>query len=374
MNTTRERYYRIPAHLGAPTGLRTARNGTSIIRQMRAERNVTPTGRELRPATETRLNTSSETGSSARRGSQNKITDYIIKQTLGTGAYATVKLAVHKTTGMKYAIKTYEKFRLVDPHRKKSVQREIQILEKLDHPNAMKLCGTIDNTKQLHLVQEYVNGCSLYQYIKKRPTRRLLESTTKKIFSQVINCIAYLHSHQIHHRDIKLENILISKDHAVKVIDFGFSTCFSNERKVKLCCGTPSYMAPEIVKRREFTGPPVDIWALGVMLYAMLSGTFPFKGTNDKDLYRKIALAKVTFPESIPKSARGLISQMLSYSADDRPTANDILAHPWVTGSFKESFHTFDFHKTTKHNVSISEVVTRPSSESIDSLDKDATE
>ena len=80
-------------------------------------------------------------------------------------------------------------------------------------------------------------------------------------------------------------------------------------------------MAPEIVRRREFAGPPVDIWALGVLLYAMLSGSFPFKGANDQDLYRKIALAKVTFPDSVPKAVRGLIGSMLSYYAEDRPTA-----------------------------------------------------
>ena len=91
------------------------------------------------------------------------------------------------------------------------------------------------------------------------------------------------------HRDIKLENILLDETRErVKMIDFGFSTCIPHDRKVKIFCGTPSYMAPEIVSKIEYSGPPADIWALGVLLFALLCGKFPFRGQNDKELYTNI--------------------------------------------------------------------------------------
>jgi serine/threonine protein kinase len=105
----------------------------------------------------------------------------------------------------------------------------------------------------------------------------------------VVFGIHYLHQRNVTHRDIKLENILLDETRTrVKLIDFGFSTCIPHEKKVKIFCGTPSYMAPEIVSKIEYAGPPADIWALGVLLYALLCGRFPFKGSNDKELYTNI--------------------------------------------------------------------------------------
>jgi len=101
--------------------------------------------------------------------------------------------------------------------------------------------------------------------------------------------LIYLHSINVTHRDIKLENIILSEDlKYIKLIDFGFSICILPHKKLKIYCGTPSYMAPEIVWKREYYGPPTDIWAAGVLLYTMLEGIFPFRGSSDWDLYKKI--------------------------------------------------------------------------------------
>ena len=105
------------------------------------------------------------------------------------------------------------------------------------------------------------------------------------MFKQVVSGIEYCHARCITHRDIKLENVLLNAEMNVKIIDFGFSTCIPNDKRIKIFCGTPSYMAPEIVNKTEYCGPPADIWALGILLYAMLNGCFPFRGANDKDLY-----------------------------------------------------------------------------------------
>jgi serine/threonine protein kinase len=126
------------------------------------------------------------------------------------------------------------------------------------------------------LVMEYVRGGSLHFYLKQHLNRRLPEEEAKRIFKQVVEGIRYLHNRCITHRDIKLENLLLDDDNNIRIIDFGFSTCIPIERKVKMFCGTPSYMAPEIVNKTEYCGPPADIWALGVLLFTLLCGTFPY--------------------------------------------------------------------------------------------------
>jgi serine/threonine protein kinase len=113
------------------------------------------------------------------------------------------------------------------------------------------------------------------------------------------------------HRDIKLENIIIDQRGLIKLIDFGFCCCSSSDVKLKVFCGTPSYMCPEIVMKKEYIGPPTDIWASGILMFAMLCGQFPFRGQNDKDLYKKIAKGEFTFPDHVSEEARSFISKML---------------------------------------------------------------
>jgi serine/threonine protein kinase len=113
------------------------------------------------------------------------------------------------------------------------------------------------------------------------------------------------------HRDVKLENILLDETKTVvKMIDFGFSTCIPHERKVKIFCGTPSYMAPEIVSKIEYSGPPADIWALGVLLFALLCGKFPFKGANDKELYSHICTKELVCPDHISAGAKKFLNKI----------------------------------------------------------------
>lgn len=200
------------------------------------------------------LNSNFDKSTSLNEGSEAKVDnldDYSIGKQLGQGAYAVVKLAVHKATGRHVAVKVYEKYKLLDPHRKKSVRREIKLLEKISNPHIYKLYETIETTKEINLILEYVSGMSLHGLLKSRPNRRLDEHEVKRIFRQVILALCYCHSKCIAHRDIKLENVLLDDKHDVKLIDFGFSTCIPNDKKMRIFCGTPSYMAPEIVLKKE---------------------------------------------------------------------------------------------------------------------------
>lgn len=204
--------------------------------------------------------------------------EYLIGKQVGQGAYAVVRLSIHKPTNRKVAIKIYEKQKIMDPMRRKSVRREIKLMQKMDHANIIKIHETFETGNHVHIVMEYVGGASLHGFLKMQPNRRLSEERAYKTFRQVVAGILYCHSRCITHRDIKLENLLMDEQGNIKIIDFGFSTCIPNDKRVKMFCGTPSYMAPEIVMKKEYCGPPADVWALGVLLYALLCGTFPFKG------------------------------------------------------------------------------------------------
>ena len=138
----------------------------------------------------------------------------------------------------------------------------------------------------------------------------------------------------IHFRDIKLENILVDrKTGKLKLIDFGFCCCTAPDTKLKIFCGTPSYMCPEIVQKRDYLGPPTDIWATGFLLYALLCGHFPFKGQSDKELYKKISKGQFTPPEHMSKEARNFLTRMLVVEPERRATCSQLLEDPWLRSS-----------------------------------------
>jgi serine/threonine protein kinase len=198
----------------------------------------------------------------------------------GQGSYASVKLALESGSNTPYAVKIYDKYKLLDPHKLNNVKREIIILRKIDHPHIIKFFYALEDKRQIHLVMEYVGNTSLNNYIKMKQGRRLDERESKRIFAQLVKGVYYCHSKNIVHRDIKLENILLDEKLNVKLIDFGFSIIKMPSKKLNIFCGTPSYMAPEIVSKSQYSGPEADIWALGIVLFLMLCGYFPFKGFN----------------------------------------------------------------------------------------------
>ena len=181
-------------------------------------------------------------------------------------------------------------------------------------------------------MMEFVGGNSLHGYLKSKPNRRLDEREARRIFKQVLGGIDYCHSKCITHRDIKLENLLLDDTGQIKIIDFGFSTCIPNDRKIKIFCGTPSYMAPEIVQKTEYAGPPADMWALGVLLYALLHGCFPFRGQNDKELYKKICRGEFKIGEHVSNEASDLLSRLLEVDANIRISAREVCSHYWIQG------------------------------------------
>jgi serine/threonine protein kinase len=261
------------------------------------------------------------------------LSNFLIIKILGKGAYATVRLAQNVKNNVKVAIKTYDKYHFIDPVKKANLHREIEILKKLDHPNIVKLLETVDGKKHFHLVLEFVKGQSLYNYIKTRPAGILEEMEAKRLFRQIASAFEYCHSQSVAHRDIKLDNILLDKKQNVKIIDFGFSTFNSHDEKSRIFCGTPSYMAPEIVGRKDYYGVNADVWALGILLYAMVCGKMPFKAHNDKELYRRIERGSFTISGNFSESLKSLIFKMLEVNPKKRISIKAVLDDEWVSGS-----------------------------------------
>ena len=189
----------------------------------------------------------------------------------------------------------------------------------------VRILDVVETNNHLNIIMEYLEGISLSNHLKTHPNHRAPEKHAKTIVRALAEALEYLHVRQVSHRDIKLENIILSEELSPKLIDFGFSTCIEKGKRVKIFCGTPSYMAPEIVQKREYRGEPADIWALGVLTFVALTGIFPFKGATDQELYRKINAAEYPRHELyFSKEVADLIAKMLRINPDERITAPEV--------------------------------------------------
>lgn len=201
-------------------------------------------------------------------------------------------------------------------------------MEDVSHPRIARLYEAVETPKRVHLIMECLEGGNLCSYVKSK--RRLTEEESKKIFFQLVQAVDHLHQHCVIHRDIKLENVLFDKNKDIKLIDFGFSTVSPDGKKLRVFCGTPSYMAPEIVRRTEYEGKPVDMWGLGILLYALLCGCFPFRAKSYPDLYRRIARGSFTIPDELSSPVRDLIRQLLTVDPYTRISSANVMRHPWL--------------------------------------------
>lgn len=274
-----------------------------------------------------------------------------------------------KPTSQKVAIKIYEKKKIGELPRKKSIRREIQILQRLEHPHVVRILDVIETNNHVNIIMEYISGIPLSSYLKGQPGGRIPERDARSIFEPLVDSVRYLHSLHVGHRDIKLENVLLDGRLSPKLIDFGFATCMLDRAKV--FCGTPSYMAPEIVLKSEYRGEVADVWALGVLLYVMLTGVFPFKGQTDKELYRKIVTCDHPKIEGVSKQGMALIARMLTVEADARVTAAEVLQDEWITGAPRRDrcesvtlrVTKKNSESTPKHCFEVSEMLIKRSSE-----------
>lgn len=260
--------------------------------------------------------------------------NYFISKSLGSGSYGEVKLVLHKRTFVKYAMKVIE-MKNIHNH---GNSNEVDILKSLDNPFVIKYEHVIKSPSILFIFLEYMEGGDLFKRIQLYG--KLTEISTKWIFFQLAIGVEYLHDQGIAHRDLKPENILLSSEDdfpIVKISDFGLSKFFNSVSVLKTLCGTPLYVAPEILetKGRGVYSNVVDVWSLGVILFACLSGGLPFNmNREDMSLDEQIRRGNYSFSSlvwrNVSPSAKGLISRMMTVNPKLRITVKMVKVHPWL--------------------------------------------
>lgn len=252
--------------------------------------------------------------------------DYIIKQTLGQGTFGKVKLGIYKSTNKKVAIKILDKSRIVEKDDQERVNRELKIISNFKHPNVIQVKELLQTHKYYFIVMEYCEGGELFHYIVKK--RNLSEEETSFFFYQIINGLEYIHSDNVVHRDLKPENLLITKEYRLKIIDFGLSNYF-NKTLLTTPCGSPCYASPEMVLGKKYNGFMIDIWSVGIILYAMICGYLPFEDKENKVLFKMISECKIVFPHHVSHLVKDIIHKILVTDPYQRITLKNIKRHPF---------------------------------------------
>ncbi|XP_076656187.1 maternal embryonic leucine zipper kinase [Halictus rubicundus] len=257
---------------------------------------------------------------------------YELEKTIGSGGFAKVKLATHVATGEKVAIKIMDKTRLGDDLPR--VKLEVKALKTLLHQHICRLYQVIETESHYFMVMEYCSGGELFDHIVEK--NRLSETESRKFFRQIVSAIAYLHSLGYAHRDLKPENVLLDRNENLKLIDFGLCAKPKNgiESHLQTSCGSPNYAAPELILGKKYLGSEVDIWSMGILLYALLCGFLPFDDNSIENLYRKILSGKYDEPSYLSNSSRRLIRAMLQIDPKKRITIQELCNHAWITSGF----------------------------------------
>eukprot|EP00753_Platysulcus_tardus_P001367 PLAT11303.1.p1 GENE.PLAT11303.1~~PLAT11303.1.p1 ORF type:complete len:444 (+),score=176.33 PLAT11303.1:67-1332(+) len=274
---------------------------------------------------------------------------YRLGATLGSGNYSIVKECFNIETGARYACKMMRKSKLSSED-VEALGEEIAVMKSLDHPNIVSMVDFFETRKMYYIVMELISGGELFDYLVEQ--ERFTEKRARHIFLQFCDTVSYCHRLGIVHRDLKPENLLLTSkddDCIVKVADFGFARFkHPGEATLTTICGTPGYIAPEILEGAPYT-EAVDVWSLGVILYCMLCGYPPFYSESQPELFALIRSGTFEFhsPEwdAVSEEAKGLIRGMLTVDVSRRLSAAEVLKHPWCTADLDEALklvHTVD--------------------------------
>lgn len=249
--------------------------------------------------------------------------NYSIGRLIGKGSFGKVYLATHKlTNGSKVVLKSSSK-------EDTNLAREIHHHRQFLHPHIARLYEVIVTEKLVWLVLEYCPGDELYNYLLRNGP--LPVDKVKKMFTQLVGAVAYVHSKSCVHRDLKLENILLDKHENIKLVDFGFTREYEGKASyLQTFCGTICYSAPEMLKGEKYAGEKVDVWSLGIILYALLAGQLPFDEDDDQVTKNKILSEDPVFDDKFSDDAKELVCLLLSKRPLPRPSLEDILAHPFL--------------------------------------------
>uniref|UniRef100_A0A182K9G4 non-specific serine/threonine protein kinase n=1 Tax=Anopheles christyi TaxID=43041 RepID=A0A182K9G4_9DIPT len=291
---------------------------------------------------------------------------YEIEKTIGKGNFAVVKLARHRITKNEVAIKIIDKSQLdpgnlqkvyreveimkrldhphiiklyqvaikiidksqLDPGNLQKVYREVEIMKRLDHPHIIKLYQVMETQSMIYIVSEYASQGEIFDYIAKYG--RLNERAARNKFWQILSAVEYCHNKGIVHRDLKAENLLLDSKMDIKIADFGFSNFYRKGELLATWCGSPPYAAPEVFEGKRYTGPEIDIWSLGVVLYVLVCGALPFDGSSLQSLRDRVLSGRFRIPFFMSSDCESLIRKMLVLDPSRRFSIDQIKRHRWM--------------------------------------------
>jgi len=260
----------------------------------------------------------------------NVLSNLELKSVLGEGSYGKVFLAEDSKTGEQFAVKTYDKSTL-NAEKIARVYFEASIMSELANKHILKMKKVTEDVDRVYIVTEYAKNGDLLEYVRSK--KKLTENEAREIFTQILDALDYTHNNNIIHRDIKLENILLTDSNKILIGDWGFADYYSIGKKIKCSWGSLYYAAPEVCLSVEYTGPEIDIWALGVVLYALVVGRLPFSGESNSEVVANIVNGNFKVPSSISKHLATLIYGMIQPEPLHRFNMKEIREHIWLTAA-----------------------------------------
>ncbi|KAF5466861.1 hypothetical protein F2P56_016744 [Juglans regia] len=259
---------------------------------------------------------------------------YEMGRVLGQGTFAKVYHGKNLITNESVAIKVINKDHVKKEDLMEQIKREISVMRLVRHPNIVELKEVMATKGKIFFVMEYVKGGELFAKVAKG---KLKEDLARKYFQQLVSAVDFCHSRGVSHRDLKPENLLLDDNEDLKVSDFGLSALpeqLWNDGLLHTQCGTPAYVAPEVLRKKGYDGAMADIWSCGVVLFVLLAGYLPFRADNVMKMYRKVFKAEYEFPLWISTDAKLLITKLLVPDPAKRISIPEIMQSPWFQKGF----------------------------------------
>lgn len=260
---------------------------------------------------------------------------YEMGKPLGQGTFAKVYSGKNIVTKENVAIKVISKEQVRKAGMMDQITREISVMRLVHHPNVVELKEVMATRGKIYFIMEHVKGGELFAKVAKG---RLKEDVARKYFQQMISAVDFCHSRGVSHRDLKPENLLLDENQNLKISDFGLSALPEHLRHDGLLhtqCGTPAYVAPEVLRKKGYDGARADIWSCGVILFVLIAGYLPFQDENMMKMYRKVFKGEYEFPPWFPTECRRLVSKLLVVDPTKRLTIQGIMRQPWFCREFK---------------------------------------
>ena len=254
---------------------------------------------------------------------------YELGRLLGHGTFAKVYHARNVTTGKSVALKVVAKEKVIKGGMEEQIKREISVMKMVKHPNIVELHEVMASKTKIYFAMELVRGGELFAKVAKG---RLREDTARVYFKQLISAVDFCHSRGVYHRDLKPENLLLDEEGNLKITDFGLSAFAEHLRQDGLLhttCGTPAYVAPEVILKKGYDGAKADLWSCGVILFVLLAGYLPFQDDNLVTMYKKIYRGDFKCPGWFSSDARRLVVKLLDPNPSSRITIDKVMDSPW---------------------------------------------